>query len=107
VAEGGEVFFQADQKLILRPALEDLGDEGAAGFQDLRREFVSGIGQHDDPQVVGRPVAGGVGGHVGEDNVGGATGSVGGTLDGDTDVGAGQSGSVVGTVTYATNERLS
>jgi hypothetical protein len=35
----------------------------------------------------------------GEHDVGGATGSVGGTLDGDTDVGTGEGGGVVGTVT--------
>jgi hypothetical protein len=35
-----------------------------------------------------------------EDDVSGATGSIGGTFDGDSDVGAGQSGGVVGTVTY-------
>jgi hypothetical protein len=41
---------------------------------------------------------------LGEHNVGGATGSVGGTLDGDTDVGTGERGGVVGTVTWRRNQ---
>jgi hypothetical protein len=36
----------------------------------------------------------------GEDDVGGAAGSVGGTLDSDTDIGAGKRRGVVGSVTY-------
>jgi hypothetical protein len=36
---------------------------------------------------------------LGKNDIGGTTGSVGSTLDGDTDVGTGKSGSVVGTVT--------
>ena len=70
MAHRGEVALQVGEQRAFRAALQNLGQEGAAGGQHGAGEIGRGFGEADDAQVVGLPVAGGVGRHVGEHHVG-------------------------------------
>ena len=69
MADGGEVPLEVGEERGLGAALKDLREEGAAGGEDVAGEGGGGLGEAHDAQVVGLPVAGRVGGHVGEDDV--------------------------------------
>ena len=70
VAHAREIALQVGEERALGAALQHLGDEGAARREHRAGEIGRGLGEADDAQMVGLPVAGGVGGHVGHDDVG-------------------------------------
>ena len=65
--------FEFDQQIMVGAAREHLGDIGPAGLQNLDREREPGLDQPHGAQVIGLRVADGIGSHVGQDEVGGAT----------------------------------
>jgi hypothetical protein len=69
VADRREVALQIGEERALGAALQHLGQKGAAGRQHGAGEIRRRLGEADDAQVVGLLVAGGVGGHVGQDEV--------------------------------------
>ena len=66
----GEGLLHRQQHLLLRAALEHLGDEAAAFGEYLQGEVERQFRQGDDAQMVGGGVTGRVRCHVGEHEVG-------------------------------------
>src|SRR6185437_8646021 len=66
----GKVPLQLRQQVGIRAALEDLGDECAAGIEDVDGEGGGAFDQTEDAELIGLAVAGGVGGHVRQHHVG-------------------------------------
>ena len=72
VLDGGEAALELGDQIGVGAAGEDLGDEGAAGGEDIGGEIERRLDQAHGAQMIGLRVADRVGGHVGQDQIGGA-----------------------------------
>ena len=66
----GEVALERRKQRRLGAALDHLGEKRAAVFQHPAGELRCGLDQRHDLQMIGRTMTGGVGGHVGQHQVG-------------------------------------
>ncbi len=70
MAHGREIALQARQHVAFGTALKDLGEKAAAGAQNLAGEIRREFDQADDLQMIGLAMAGRIGGHVRQDDIG-------------------------------------
>src|SRR5580700_8669618 len=70
MAHACKLALEAGEQLALRAALQHLGQEESARHQDFAGEIGGEFDQADDAQLVGLPMTGGVGGHIGQHAVG-------------------------------------
>ena len=62
--------LQLGEQRTLCAALEDFHDKATAGFEDIHRHGERRLGQRDDPQVIGRSMAGCRRRHVAQHDIG-------------------------------------
>src|SRR5580693_7961451 len=70
VLDAGEIALELGEKRGLGAALQHLADKASAGREHFAREMRSRFRQRHDAQMVGLPMAGGIGRHVGEHDIG-------------------------------------
>ncbi len=70
MADLGEIALEPREQRAFRAALQHFGDEGAAGPQNLAGEFGGEFDEPDDAELIRLLMAGRIGGHVGQDDIG-------------------------------------
>ena len=68
--DGGEVTLELRHQRRVGAALKDLGDKGPAGLEHVGGKGGCALHQAEDAQLIGLAMAGGIGGHVGQHDIG-------------------------------------